>query len=95
MSHARIGRILAIVEAKEAEQVEQAKQAERVQVAREAERNPEPIAPPNLSGGLDPMGIGDDDRSELAEWYRSVSGAASRKPGIGSMYFPSTRGAEQ
>lgn len=88
MSYASINRALAIAETLEAERAEH---AERVRAAREAERierSRGPIEPPEVSGGLDPMGIGDDGPSELAEWHRSISGAASRRTN-GVAYFPS------
>ncbi len=91
VSNARINRAVAIAEALEAERDEH---AEAVRVAREsqrAERNRQPIAPPDLSGGLDPMGIGDDGPSELAAWYRSISDAASRPRAVGITYFPSSK----
>lgn len=89
MSYNKISRALAIAEAMEAERVEH---AECVRIAREAERverDKEPDESLDLSGGIDPMGMGDDGSRELALWYRSISGAASRGATSGIAYFPS------
>ncbi len=91
VSIARINRAVAIAEALEAEQ---GQHAEAVRVAREsrhAERSRQPVASPDLSGGLDPMGTGEDGPSELAAWYRSISDAASKARAVGIAYFPSSK----
>ncbi|MEG3634029.1 hypothetical protein [Micromonospora palythoicola] len=88
MSDARINRAVAIAEALEAERGEH---VEAVRLAREAERierSREPVASPDLSGGLDSLDIGNDGPSELAQWYRSISGAANRRAPNGIAYFP-------
>ncbi|SCF45012.1 hypothetical protein [Micromonospora mirobrigensis] len=79
MSDAMINRALAIADAMEAARAEH---AECVRAAREAERierDQEPDESPDLSGGMDPMGTDDAGSRELALWYRSISGAASRR----------------
>lgn len=92
MSCARTNRALAIAEAWEAERAEHAESVRAAREAERTERNREPVEPPDVSGGLDPMGIGDDGSSELAEWYRSISGAASRRPSSGILYLLSSGG---
>lgn len=79
MNYARINRAIAIAEATEAAQAEHADRVRAAREAAQAERSREHVEPPELSGGLDPHGIGGyHSPTEISQWHRSLSGAAER-----------------
>jgi hypothetical protein len=87
VTDARKRRAIAIAEEKTAEREEHTALVQAAHEAERAERERVPVEPPELSGGLNPDGIGEDDGRAALDRYLDYVSSAKRSGNVA--YYPS------